>query len=295
MKQPHADVHDIHASGVCRNCDGPAPGNYCPACGQETSLHPPSLGEFLHEFFSHYVAIDGPLFGSLRALLFKPGLLTTEYLAGRKRRYLLPLRLYLTISLCVIVCLSLSSQWRGERFYAKTTGKLDNVHIIDFGLPAPRVTLIHGEFSCTGLPQWGCDNMKERFGRSDEDLREEMIHLPAHIFKYMAYSLFAMVLAFAGLMQLFFRKKRLLYGEHLVFAFHMHGVGLLAMLLMQFVPDMAKLAVLVLLLCNYLLAVKRAYEESWSATFVKAVLVGVLDLAVIVLVGTATGVTALML
>ena len=295
MRQPHTDDHAAHASGICRNCDSPAPGNYCPSCGQETALHPPSLGEFLHEFFSHYIAIDGPLFGSLWALLAKPGLLTNAYLAGRKRRYLLPLRLYLTISLCVIVGLSISSQWRGERIYARTTGPLDNVHIIDFGLPAPRVTLIHGEFSCTGLPQWGCDNIKERFGRSDADLREEMVRLPAHIFKYMAYSLFAMVLAFAALMQLFFRKKRLLYGEHLVFAFHMHGVGLLAMLLMQFVPDMAKLAVLALLLCNYLLAVRRVYEESWPMVVLKAALVGVLDLAVIVLVGTATGIVALML
>lgn len=294
MTQHPPHDHEAHASGLCRNCDSPAPGNYCPSCGQETALHPPSLGEFLHEFFSHYIAIDGPLFASLWTLLAKPGLLTTEYLAGRKRRYLLPLRLYLTISLCVVVVLSISTKLRGEHIYAKTTGQLDNVRIIDFGLPAPRVTLIHGEFSCAGLPQWGCDNIRKRFGRSDEDLREEMIQLPAHIFKYMAYSLFVMVIAFAALMQLFFRKRKLLYGEHLVFAFHMHGVGLLAMLLMQFVPDPAKLVVLAALLCNYLLAVRRVYEESWPMVLFKGALVGLLDLAVIVLVGSATGIFALM-
>ncbi|MBV8633661.1 MAG: hypothetical protein JO002_04165 [Burkholderiaceae bacterium] len=170
----------------------------------------------------------------------------------------------------------------------------DNFRIIDFGLESPRVTIIRGEFSCTGFPEWGCARLKKRFDRSDEDLREEMIQLPGHIFKYMAYSLFAMVIAFAALMQLFFRKRKLVYGENLVFAFHMHGVGLLAMLLMQFVPDMAKPAVLVLLLCHYLLSVKRVYQESWPMALLKAALVGVLDLAVIVLVGTATAIFALM-
>ena len=293
MKQPQADGHHEPA-GNCRNCDNPAPGNYCPSCGQETALHPPSLGEFLHEFFSHYIAIDGPLFSSLWTLLAKPGLLTREYLAGRKRRYLLPLRLYLTISLCVVLGLSISSHLRLERSFANSSRQTDNFHIIDFGLAAPRVTLIHGEFSCTGLPEWGCERMKKRFDRGDEDLREEMAQLPGHVFKYMAYSLFAMVIAFAGLMQLFFRKRRLVYGEHLVFAFHMHGVGLLALLLMQFLPDVAKPAVLVALLGHYLLSVKRVYEESWPMVLFKAALVGVLDLAVIALVGTATAIFALM-
>jgi predicted amidophosphoribosyltransferase len=72
---------------TCRNCDAPAPGNYCPACGQETSLHPPSVGEFIHEFIGHYVAIESTLVQTLWALVAKPGKLTVDYLAGRKRRF----------------------------------------------------------------------------------------------------------------------------------------------------------------------------------------------------------------
>ncbi|MFZ5544799.1 MAG: hypothetical protein ACOZJZ_14665 [Pseudomonadota bacterium] len=38
--------------GPCRNCGTawPAPARYCAQCGQETALHPPTLGEFVHEF-----------------------------------------------------------------------------------------------------------------------------------------------------------------------------------------------------------------------------------------------------
>jgi hypothetical protein len=34
------------------------PPRYCPQCGQPTTLHPPTLLEFVHEFADHYVAID---------------------------------------------------------------------------------------------------------------------------------------------------------------------------------------------------------------------------------------------
>ncbi len=92
----------IHPTlAACANCaspfDGPAP-RFCPHCGQETTLHPPSVGEFLHEFVGHYVAVEGALWKTLGLLLLRPGRLTTEYFAGRRRRYVLPLRLYLSAS-----------------------------------------------------------------------------------------------------------------------------------------------------------------------------------------------------
>jgi hypothetical protein len=77
---------------ACANCDTPfdtpaAPPRYCPQCGQETTLHPPSVAEFAHEFVGHYVALEGPLWKTLGLLLFRPGRLTSEYLRGRRRRY----------------------------------------------------------------------------------------------------------------------------------------------------------------------------------------------------------------
>ena len=87
---------------ACRNCGTQAPLKFCPECGQETALHPPTLGEFLHEFVGHYVALEGALWRTLRLLLTRPGRLTREYLEGRRRRYVLPLRLYLTCQLPVL-------------------------------------------------------------------------------------------------------------------------------------------------------------------------------------------------
>jgi hypothetical protein len=35
---------------ACRNCDTPAPLKFCPECGQETTLQPPTQGQVLPEF-----------------------------------------------------------------------------------------------------------------------------------------------------------------------------------------------------------------------------------------------------
>mgnify|MGYP001057476860 CR=1 FL=1 len=74
---------------------------FCPVCGQETNLRPPRLGEFLQQFGGAYFATEGALWRTLKLLLFKPGELTRQYLAGRRKHYVLPLRLYLTISLAI--------------------------------------------------------------------------------------------------------------------------------------------------------------------------------------------------
>lgn len=86
-------------SSHCLNCDTAVHGNFCSHCGQETANHMPSAGEFLHEFVGHYVALENKLLKTLTLLLFRPGRLTRDYLEGKRARYVLPLRLYLTLSL----------------------------------------------------------------------------------------------------------------------------------------------------------------------------------------------------
>jgi hypothetical protein len=83
----------------CANCETPLGGHYCSNCGQEAVLHHASTREFLHEFVGHYVALEGKLWGSLVRLLFRPGMLTNEYIRGRRVRFVQPLRLYLSFSL----------------------------------------------------------------------------------------------------------------------------------------------------------------------------------------------------
>ena len=89
---------------ICKNCDTSLTGLYCSNCGQKNS-EIKKLREFLSEFFDAFFSLDFRIFTTLKYLLFKPGFLTREYWAGRKERYLVPLRLYLVVSFCTFVLL----------------------------------------------------------------------------------------------------------------------------------------------------------------------------------------------
>jgi len=93
---------------LCDNCGASVPGKYCGNCGQR--LDPPvhSLGHFLTVAFEDVTHADTRLWRTLRALLFRPGFLTHEFLAGRRARYLPPVRLYLVLSVVFFLCSSLS-------------------------------------------------------------------------------------------------------------------------------------------------------------------------------------------
>jgi len=97
-KRARADDRDP-GDIACRNCGTDAPGAFCPACGQETTLRLPSAGQFMRDAAGRYVAFDGRMWRTLVPLLCRPGFLTREYLAGRRRRYIRPARLVLVLAL----------------------------------------------------------------------------------------------------------------------------------------------------------------------------------------------------
>lgn len=87
------------AAATCRNCGASSPGRYCPQCGQETNLALPSAAAFLREATGRYVAFAGRMWRTLGNLVLRPGLLTREYLAGRRRRYVRPAKLFIALSI----------------------------------------------------------------------------------------------------------------------------------------------------------------------------------------------------
>lgn len=88
----------VAASNPCLNCGTNIQLEYCPECGQREIDPDPTLREFAHELAEESLHWDGKLAKTFRTLVTKPGRLTVEYLAGRRVRYVSPLRVYLTCS-----------------------------------------------------------------------------------------------------------------------------------------------------------------------------------------------------
>ncbi|MDP4242272.1 MAG: DUF3667 domain-containing protein [Bacteroidota bacterium] len=73
-------------------------GTYCPACGEEMEPALPTVKHYLRELSREFVELDSKLVRTVPAL-FRPGFLMKEYTAGRRQRYMKPLRLYLLIGI----------------------------------------------------------------------------------------------------------------------------------------------------------------------------------------------------
>jgi uncharacterized protein DUF3667 len=82
------------ADGICNNCGASLLGAYCHRCGQkEADTDWRSLGAIARQFRRELVSFDYKSARSVVALL-APGRLAAEFIAGRRVRYLSPLKLY---------------------------------------------------------------------------------------------------------------------------------------------------------------------------------------------------------
>ena len=92
----------------CPNCDKEYNSEYefCPWCGQENKNISLSFRHILKEFLSANFNLDSKFLTTFKLLLFSPAFLTNEYLKGRHKKYLSPIRIYLIISLVYFFTIS---------------------------------------------------------------------------------------------------------------------------------------------------------------------------------------------
>ena len=82
----------------CLNCGTTVAGRFCQKCGQENIVNKQSVWGLVTHFVYDIFHFDGKFFDTLKRLLFKPGLVPKEYIAGRRTTYLDPIRMYLFTS-----------------------------------------------------------------------------------------------------------------------------------------------------------------------------------------------------
>jgi hypothetical protein len=83
----------------CENCGAPLSGHYCSQCGQPAIDYRRSFAHVLVDVLNEFLNWDSKFFTTIALLIAKPWHLTNEFLAGRRARYVHPLRLYLLVSI----------------------------------------------------------------------------------------------------------------------------------------------------------------------------------------------------
>ncbi len=108
-------------SHSCLNCGAPLAGQYCAQCGQRATSRFISLWGLLRDAFGDLFELDSRLWRTVTPLLIRPGLLTKEYLQGRRARYMPPFRMYLVLSLVFFIVAFIDPQDKLAVFYEPAT------------------------------------------------------------------------------------------------------------------------------------------------------------------------------
>lgn len=93
----------------CLNCGTEVTDRFCPHCGQENIINRPSFSYLFKEFFNSLVHFDGHFWTTIRVLLFKPGFLVNNYLEGKRKSFVPPVKLYIFVSLVAFLLPGLPS------------------------------------------------------------------------------------------------------------------------------------------------------------------------------------------
>lgn len=239
-----------------------------------------SLRELAGEGLTELLDVDGRLLRTLRALLLHPGRLTTEYLAGRRTRYVRPVRLYLTLSVLYFVALSLKS---GGMPAAGAPATPAGASTAATAAPLPAASPDARTAIRLGAPELADttgDGAAERLVKrrllrlaempEQERQRAIMDGLVAHLPK----AFFVLVPLFAALLQLLHRGRGVYYAEHLILALHVHAFAFVLFTARELAGAGPAIDLLVTawLLPYIALALRRTYGQSWVRTTVKTVL-----------------------
>ena len=251
----------------CPNCESELNGHYCHTCGQK-KIHRHEFA--IRHFFGHLIhelthLDSNKILKTFFALLFKPGLLTSEYLAGRKASYINPIRIYLTFSAV---------------YFLFAWGILGDIR----GGGAARTARSPATIA-----------MARQRG-VDPRVLADKIYQKAE--KYAAILRFASVMVSGLFLSVFSLGLRKYYVEHLIFSLHYYSFDFLcksffALLFLSMAAVGIKLPGRVLDLFYsvafvYLVfALKRVYQESWLKTGLKSTILFACEVALFIAVNVA--------
>jgi len=115
--RPQPDAEFRTPVRACPNCGAPVQGPFCYACGQSEKGMIRHLSAVMSDLADIVFNVDSRVFRSLRDLYFRPGYMTSEYIEGRRARYVTPFRLF--FFLCIFSFLAM--QWSAEEINMQNT------------------------------------------------------------------------------------------------------------------------------------------------------------------------------
>lgn len=264
----------------CKNCFAELHGEFCSSCGQrDKEVHVP-VKDLATELMENIPAFDERLFRSMKLFITKPGVLTLEYLSGKRKKYLSPFKFYFFISLLFFFVNSFN--------ISETKKNLRN----DFLQSDSLTSVMNGDSSSVSIRSGSSGisftiadtvRMQKLFGKSFIDGFKSGQNNPQLFFdkirEHLPKIVFLLLPVFALLLKLVYVRSNILYVQHLIFSFYFHSFIFLILLIdtllemtlpkgMQFYSNVLFLAIPVYLF----IGLNNVYQQTRWKTTVKLLL-----------------------
>jgi hypothetical protein len=266
------------AHEACANCGLTLSGKFCAGCGQSVEAIRRPAWEFVHHALETFFDFDARGVKTL-ALLFVPGEVTAQYLAGRRARFVPPIRFYVLVSLAFFLAIW-ATNTAMVQFYAVKVPAGQTASRLGLKLLEPLdehpssearavVERLH-IFEIDGkAPDWA-NRISDGLQRATSDpklLNERLSDLFPKL-------MFSLVPLFGLLLRLLYLLRGRLLVEHLVFALYFHSFAfILASLLIVIAPILpvgVPKWLFFLITAGYLLvAMRRVFGGGWFGTAIR--------------------------
>jgi hypothetical protein len=186
---------------TCKNCDNKFTGNYCDSCGQKKFDRKDfQFKGFLKEVAEDAFDLDSKIFHTLKFLIFKPGKLTYDYLNGRQKKYIGPVKIYLIIITLNFLVYSIFDSY-------------SPINVQNF--------MEHGE------QVWFKDLVNHALKESQLESGAFFHQLNSAVNSTLSISLYLLLFVFALILKVYYYKSGKYYVEHLIFCLHFMSFGFL--------------------------------------------------------------------
>lgn len=272
--------------GRCLNCGGALASRFCAECGQRAASPDPTLREMAEELAAELLHWDGKLGATVKALVRQPGLLTLEYVAGRRMSFISPLRLYLSASVLYFFLAAVGPRGDGDRSFVRFT-ESDSAGANEAtqdtsGIVVATSRQLADTASSAGIGA----KLERRVEQGVERAAKDPERFGEKVRDNLATVVFLVLPAFAFAVGLAYRAQRRHFPQHVVFALHVHAMAFLGFTVTELarftrqarIESGVDVVVMLALLVYVVAALRRVYGGTMGRTIAKAMALGVVYL-----------------
>lgn len=290
----------------CKNCEHSFKGNFCPNCGQSIKEIDQPFSFVIYDFMGTMFAFDSRFFRSLFTIIAKPGQITSDFVAGKRAKYMPPFRFYIFISFVFFFLLTSTLKNKVGEFERNST--IDSLKVslnedaqvvldsLNTQLSSPDIIgevlddtiqninsvkeigdLLLAEIEKdSSFSESGTGRIVSQFKKAKE---YPEIYITKY-FKYFSWALFFLMPVFALILKLLYSSQKSNYIRHFIFSVNLHAfiffvltIILLAHLLFTG-PIVGIFNYLALIIPIYLvMGMKKFYQQKTGKTILKAFLI----------------------